>query len=88
MQDTRWRFCVAPMLDWTDSHCRVFHRALSKKARLYTEMITSPALVHGAWLLEGMGRASEALPLWKRVLERYPDATDPAGRPVRDHLTK
>ena len=46
-QDTRWRFCVAPMLDWTDSHCRVFHRALSRKARLYTEMITSPALVHG-----------------------------------------
>ena len=46
-QDTRWRFCVAPMLDWTDSHCRVFHRALSRKARLYTEMIKSPALVHG-----------------------------------------
>ena len=43
----RWRFCVAPMLDWTDTHCRVFHRSLSRHARLYTEMITSPALVHG-----------------------------------------
>ena len=43
----KWRFCVAPMLDWTDSHCRVFHRTLSRHARLYTEMITSPALVHG-----------------------------------------
>lgn len=42
-----WRFCVAPMLDWTDTHCRVFHRSLSRHARLYTEMITSPALVHG-----------------------------------------
>lgn len=42
-----WRFCVAPMLDWTDTHCRVFHRQLSRHARLYTEMITSPALVHG-----------------------------------------
>lgn len=41
------RFCVAPMLDWTDRHCRVFHRALSQHAFLYTEMITSPALVHG-----------------------------------------
>lgn len=44
---TKWRFCVAPMLDWTDRHCRRFHRALSRHARLYTEMITTPALVHG-----------------------------------------
>ena len=42
-----WRFCVAPMLDWTDRHCRVFHRTLSKRARLYTEMITTGALLHG-----------------------------------------
>ena len=48
----------------------------------------APALVHGAWLLDGMGRASEALPLWKRVLELYPDATDPAGKPVRDRVMK
>ena len=41
-----------------------------------------------AWLLENMGRASEALPLWKRVLELHPDATDPAGRPVRDRIKK
>ena len=44
---SKWRFCVAPMLDWTDTHCRVFHRALSRNARLYTEMVTTPALVHG-----------------------------------------
>ena len=48
----------------------------------------APALVHRAWLLENMGRASEALPLWKRVLELQPDATDPAGRPVRDRIKK
>lgn len=41
------RFCVAPMMDGTDRHCRYFHRQLSKRARLYTEMITSAALVHG-----------------------------------------
>ncbi|MDU0958992.1 MAG: tRNA-dihydrouridine synthase, partial [Bradyrhizobium sp.] len=35
---TRWRFAVAPMMDWTDRHCRVFHRLLSRRALLYTEM--------------------------------------------------
>ncbi len=42
-----WRFCVAPMMDWTDRHCRYFHRQLSKHARLYTEMVTTGALQHG-----------------------------------------
>ena len=42
-----WRFCVAPMMDWTDRHCRYFFRLISRRARLYTEMITAPALVHG-----------------------------------------
>ena len=42
-----WRFCVAPMMDWTDRHCRAFHRLLSRRARLYTEMITTGALLHG-----------------------------------------
>lgn len=42
-----WRFCVAPMLDWTDRHCRLFHRKLSPHARLYTEMVTTGALRHG-----------------------------------------
>ncbi len=40
------RFCVAPMLDWTDRHCRYFHRLLSKNAFLYTEMVTTGALLH------------------------------------------
>ncbi len=45
--DHPWRLCVAPMMDWTDRHCRYFHRLLSPHARLYTEMVTSAALVHG-----------------------------------------
>ena len=42
-----WRFCAAPMMDWTDRHCRYFFRLLSRRVRLYTEMITAPALHHG-----------------------------------------
>ena len=42
-----WRLSVAPMMDWTDRHCRYFHRLLSPNARLYTEMVTSSALLHG-----------------------------------------
>lgn len=38
---------VAPMMDWTDRHCRAFHRALSARALLYTEMVTAPAVLHG-----------------------------------------
>ena len=38
---------VAPMLDWTDRHCRYFHRLLSKQTLLYTEMVTTGALLHG-----------------------------------------
>ncbi|WP_026107109.1 tRNA dihydrouridine(20/20a) synthase DusA [Dyella ginsengisoli] len=45
-----WRVCVAPMMDWTDRHCRYFHRLLSPHARLYTEMVTSAALVRGGQL--------------------------------------
>jgi tRNA-dihydrouridine synthase A len=41
------RLCVAPMMDWTDRHCRYFLRQVSSRARLYTEMITTGALLHG-----------------------------------------
>jgi tRNA-dihydrouridine synthase A len=47
MEDSPWRFCVAPMMDWTDRHCRFFHRLLAPHARLYTEMVTTGALLHG-----------------------------------------
>ncbi len=41
------RLSVAPMMDWTDRHCRFLHRQLSRHTLLYTEMVTAPALVHG-----------------------------------------
>lgn len=41
------RLSVAPMMDWTDRHCRVFHRRISRHALLYTEMVTAPAVIHG-----------------------------------------
>jgi tRNA-dihydrouridine synthase A len=46
-EDFRWRTSVAPMMDWTDRHCRTFHRLLSRRTRLYTEMVTTGALLHG-----------------------------------------
>jgi tRNA-dihydrouridine synthase A len=42
-----WRLSVAPMMDWTDRHCRFFHRLLTQKTLLYTEMVTTGALLHG-----------------------------------------
>jgi tRNA-dihydrouridine synthase A len=42
-----YRFSVAPMMEWTDRHCRFFHRLLSRHTRLYTEMITTGAVLHG-----------------------------------------
>ena len=54
LQDTRsavtnsvYRFSVAPMMDWTDRHCRAFHRTLTKRALLWTEMVTADAVIHG-----------------------------------------
>jgi tRNA-dihydrouridine synthase A len=46
-QHRQHRFVVAPMMDWTDRHCRFFHRLLSARARLYTEMVTAEAILHG-----------------------------------------
>ncbi len=42
-----WRVSVAPMMDWTDRHCRFFHRLITRHTRLYTEMVTTGALLHG-----------------------------------------
>src|SRR2546421_4434944 len=41
------RFSVAPMMEWTDRHCRFFHRLLTRRALIYTEMITTGAVIHG-----------------------------------------
>jgi tRNA-dihydrouridine synthase A len=47
LYDKAFRFSVAPMMDWTDRHCRAFHRVLTRRALLYTEMVTSKAVIHG-----------------------------------------
>src|ERR1041385_4776427 len=41
------RIAVAPMIDWTDRHCRFFHRRFTRRALLHTEMITAEAVIHG-----------------------------------------
>lgn len=41
------RFSIAPMMDWSDRHCRFFWRLLTRQALLYTEMVTTGALIHG-----------------------------------------
>ncbi|MEO1324468.1 MAG: tRNA dihydrouridine(20/20a) synthase DusA [Pseudomonadota bacterium] len=47
MKNQDYTFSVAPMMDWTDRHCRAFHRVLSKRALLWTEMVTADAVIHG-----------------------------------------
>src|ERR1700759_693066 len=42
-----YRFSVAPMMEWTDRHCRFFHRLLTRRALIYTEMVTTGAILHG-----------------------------------------
>src|SRR6202051_1335107 len=41
------RFSIAPMMEWTDRHCRFFHRLMTRRALLYTEMVTTGAVLHG-----------------------------------------
>ncbi len=62
------RLAVAPMMDWTDRHCRAFHRLMSRHALLYTEMVTAPALVRGG-----------ALHLLDHSLEEHPVALQLGG---------
>ncbi|MEQ1697136.1 MAG: tRNA dihydrouridine(20/20a) synthase DusA [Hyphomicrobiaceae bacterium] len=47
MPNQHYKFSVAPMMDWTDRHCRFFHRQLTRQALLYTEMVTADAILHG-----------------------------------------
>lgn len=46
-QNQAYKFSVAPMMDWTDTHCRVLHRLLTRRTLLYTEMVTADAVLHG-----------------------------------------
>tara|TARA_R110000824_G_scaffold92276_8_gene224044 strand:- start:7 stop:996 length:990 start_codon:yes stop_codon:yes gene_type:complete len=73
-----YRFSVAPMMDWTDAHCRAFHRCLTKSALLYTEMVTADAIIHGdqeRLLWEAPGNAPTALQLGGSDPEKLAKAT-------------
>jgi tRNA-dihydrouridine synthase A len=74
-----WKFMVAPMMDWTDRHCRFFHRVLSRHALLYTEMVTTGAVIHGdrARLL---GHAQEEHPVAVQLGGSDPAALAAAAR--------
>ena len=66
------RLSVAPMMEWTDRHCRVFHRQYSKRTLLYTEMLTANALLHGdpeRWLKHSAAEYPLALQLGGSVPE-------------------
>ena len=47
LESADFRLSVAPMMDWTDRHCRYFHRRFTPRALLYTEMVTTGAVLHG-----------------------------------------
>ena len=74
---------VAPMMDWTDRHCRVFHRRLNPALRLYTEMVTAKAVLHGdrARLL---GHAPEERPLALQLGGAEPKELAEASRIAAD----
>ena len=75
------RLSVAPMMDWTDPACRRFHRLLSRRALLYTEMVTAPAVIHGdrARLLARGARGPVALQLGGSDPAELREATRIAG---------
>lgn len=56
-------FSVAPMLDWTDRHCRYFHRQLTKQAWLYSEMVTTGAIIYGNNLPRFLGHDESEAPV-------------------------
>jgi hypothetical protein len=86
------RLSVAPMMDWTDRHCRVFHRVLAPGVRLYTEMVHANAVIHGdRERLLGFDRSEQPLALqlgaaiprcWRRLR-----ASPPSGATTRSTST-
>ena len=82
MQDAH-RLSVAPMMDWTDRHCRVFHRQMTRRAMLYTEMVTAPAVIHGP-RDRLLGHAPQEHPVALQLGGSDPDELAQAVRIVRD----
>ena len=66
-------FSVAPMLDWTDKHCRYFHRQLTNQAWLYSEMVTTGAIIYGNNLPRFLGHNDEESPVVLQLGGSKPD---------------
>jgi tRNA-dihydrouridine synthase A len=79
-----FRFSIAPMMDWTDRHCRFFHRLLSHKARLYTEMVTAAAILHGP-RDKLLGFSPQEKPLALQLGGSDPRMLEMAARIARDY---
>ncbi|WP_246217905.1 tRNA dihydrouridine(20/20a) synthase DusA [Jiella pacifica] len=77
------RFAIAPMIDWTDRHCRFFHRQLTRRAKLFTEMIVDEAVLHGD-LERLLGHDATEHPVALQLGGSNPDKLDRAIRLARD----
>jgi len=79
MKEPSRRISVAPMMDWTDRHCRMFHRQLSARALLYTEMVTAQAIIHGDQM-RLLGFSSEEQPVALQIGGSDPDQLATAAK--------
>jgi tRNA-dihydrouridine synthase A len=79
MKHLNHKFCIAPMMDWTDRHCRVFHRQLTRRALLYSEMATADAVIHGD-LARLLGFSPEEHPIALQLGGSDPDKLAEAAR--------
>ena len=77
------RFTVAPMMDWTDRHCRVFHRLLTRRAVLYTEMVTADAVRYGD-RSRLLGYSAQEHPLALQLGGSEPEAMAEAAKIAED----
>ncbi|VXA92333.1 tRNA-dihydrouridine synthase A [Luteimonas sp. 9C] len=78
------RLSVAPMMDWTDAHCREFHRLLAPGARLYTEMVHAKAVIHGD-RTRLLAKTARQAPLALQLGGSDPDTLAQAARIAADH---
>ncbi len=79
-----FRLCVAPMMDWTDRHCRYFLRQVSDRAFLYTEMITTGALLHGS-VERHLAFSAEEHPVGAQLGGSEPEALASCARLVEQY---
>ena len=78
------QFSVAPMLDWTDKHCRYFHRQLTSHAWLYSEMVTTGALIYGDNLPRFLGfNEEEKQAITHNLIARFLDQAEKEERPIQ-----